>query len=475
MANFKTTIITKKGHALMAKLSANVATMKFTKVCSSDFDYSNLNNSELEQVITFKNLKQTVLPDLITVVNTATVKVSATITNTNLSEGYYLRTIGLFALDPDDGEILYSITPTTEADYMAADNGITKSGISLDLLTTISNSENVSLEVDPNAMISAETFNNVVGNVSDLENGGTNLVDGINKNTAQLNDLANLNLFINGGFSVWQRGTSFSTNGYTADRWMYDVEGDDKGKIVRHANGGVQIKLISNKRFWFMQRIELNQELKNIFSNSTVTLSFYVTTSAGVKISPYIRVWSPSRNANIFLKSYEAKATRQLIECQITLGDLSSDDWLGIDIFRIEEDNKFTVGDDLYIRFENAKFELGSKATPFVPRPYGEELALCQRYYQKIKFISKVYDSQNLAIGMTFSTTMRTTPTINVKGLNSSDFNTMDKYGSGDCKLTGSLTYYADNFSVYNVVSSVAEFEVGYMYGGILVLDGEIY
>ncbi|CAG9711535.1 hypothetical protein [Clostridium neonatale] len=46
---------------------------------------------------------------------------------------------------------------------------------------------------------------------------------------------------------------------------MYDVEGDDKGKIVRHANGGVQIKLISNKRFWFMQRIELNQELKNIF------------------------------------------------------------------------------------------------------------------------------------------------------------------------------------------------------------------
>lgn len=196
---------------------------------------------------------------------------------------------------------------------------------------------------------------------------------------------SNPSLLINGGFSVWQRGTSFNKgNEYTVDRWMYDVEGDDKGKIVRHTNGGVQIKLISNKRFWFMQRIELNQELKNIFSNSTVTLSFYVTTSAGVKISPYIRVWSPSRNANIFLKSYEAKATRQLIECQITLGDLSSDDWLGIDIFRIEEDNKFTVGDDLYIRFENAKLELGTKATQFVPRLYGEELALCKRYYEPL-------------------------------------------------------------------------------------------
>lgn len=192
MANFKTTIITKKGHALMAKLSANVATMKFTKVCSSDFDYSNLNNSELEQVVTFKNLKQTVLPDLIKVVNTTTVKVNATITNTNLTEGYYLRTIGLFALDPDEGEILYSITPTSEADYMAADNGITKSGISLDLLTTISNSENVNLEIDPNATISADTFYNVVGDVAALENEGSNLVDGINKNTTQLNEKISL-------------------------------------------------------------------------------------------------------------------------------------------------------------------------------------------------------------------------------------------------------------------------------------------
>jgi hypothetical protein len=264
-------------------------------------------------------------------------------------------------------------------------------------------------------------------------------------NTTQLKDLANLNLFINGGFSVWQRGTSFSTNGYTADRWMYDVEGDDKGKIVRHANGGVQIKLISNKRFWFMQRIELNQELKNIFSNSTVTLSFYVTTSAGVKISPYIRVWSPSRNANIFLKSYEAKATRQLIECQITLGDLSSDDWLGIDIFRIEEDNKFTVGDDLYIRFENAKFELGSKATPFVPRLYGEELALCQRFYYEEnwsnvvnKVLFKIATSNCDRGSVCFPVTMRINPTLSITWSDETESHAEYIQGKGYDSLTTS-------------------------------------
>ncbi|WP_455737887.1 hyaluronate lyase N-terminal domain-containing protein, partial [Clostridium neonatale] len=42
-----------------------------------------------------------------------------------------------------------------------------------------------------------------------------NLTESVADNTASLKDLANLNLFINGGFSVWQRGTSFSTNGYT--------------------------------------------------------------------------------------------------------------------------------------------------------------------------------------------------------------------------------------------------------------------
>lgn len=286
-------------------------------------------------------------------------------------------------------------------------------------------------------------------------------------NTTQLKDLANLNLFINGGFSVWQRGTSFSTNGYTADRWMYDVEGDDKGKIVRHANGGVQIKLISNKRFLFMQRIELNQELKNIFSNSTVTLSFYVTTSAGVKISPYIRVWSPSRNANIFLKSYEAKATRQLIECQITLGDLSSDDWLGIDIFRIEEDNKFTVGDDLYIRFENAKLELGTKATPFVPRPYGEELALCQRYYisDSFSFRESVPTTTVWDKFIPIRPYMRIVPTINASMYNTNDQNTL-----------------LDNikFSVYrgnnlNFWSDIQMLEAGVQYSVYYSLDAEIY
>ena len=351
-----------------ADLNNNIATANTTKTA-------------LETATTNANNKKNEVNTAITNATNKIIEVNTSITNANASKT---------ALDSSKEIADTSKSNLDSANTLAEANieELNKLGDVTDLAIQVqTNTNNISdLEADKTDILTTIGTENMGTTTTTLKGAIAEHENQINDNTTQLNDLANTNLFINGGFSVWQRGTSFNKgNEYTVDRWMYDVEGDDKGKIVRHANGGVQIKLISNKRFWFMQRIELNQELKNIFSNSTVTLSFYVTTSAGVKISPYIRVWSPSRNANIFLKSYEAKATRQLIECQITLGDLSSDDWLGIDIFRIEEDNKFTVGDDLYIRFENAKLELGTKATPFVPRLFGEELALCQRYYQTVK------------------------------------------------------------------------------------------
>ena len=37
---------------------------------------------------------------------------------------------------------------------------------------------------------------------------------------ALIQDPPDNNLFINGGFNVWQRGTSLTTGGFTADRWQ---------------------------------------------------------------------------------------------------------------------------------------------------------------------------------------------------------------------------------------------------------------
>lgn len=158
MAVFRRTLVTKKGHELIAKLTAGTADIKFTRVCVSDYDYSRYSDNQLEQLTSLNSIKQETTVGEVTVVNNSTVKVRVSIENTELKQGYYLRTIGLYA-KYNDAEILYSVTSANISDYIPAYNNTTHSGININLLTTTSNAENVNIEVDPSAKVTLETFN----------------------------------------------------------------------------------------------------------------------------------------------------------------------------------------------------------------------------------------------------------------------------------------------------------------------------
>lgn len=166
MASFKSTIITQKGHNLMAKLSAGTATMSFTKIKSSDHDYSALTSSQLEALVSIDNIKQEVLVNEVTRINDASVKVSGSILNTSLTTGYYIKTIALYANDPDEGEILYSITVANESDWMPPYNNVSSASILIDLITVVSNAENVTIDVNPNAIVTITQFNEFKDNVN---------------------------------------------------------------------------------------------------------------------------------------------------------------------------------------------------------------------------------------------------------------------------------------------------------------------
>jgi hypothetical protein len=62
------------------------------------------------------------------------------------------------------------------------------------------------------------------------------------------------------------------------------------------------------------------------------------------------------------------------------------------------------------------KLEVGSTATPFIARQYGEELALCQRYYNYhpagMKVHAFIYSSVIKIAEVNFPTTMRASPTV---------------------------------------------------------------
>lgn len=126
MAEFSKLVITSKGQALIAKMLAGSGNVEFTKICASSTQYT---ENQLQALIALSGIQQTSLISKITRTNDVAIKVEAAFTNTGLKSGYYMRTLGLYALDPDVGEILYAATVETSGNcYMPPYNGVTVSG-----------------------------------------------------------------------------------------------------------------------------------------------------------------------------------------------------------------------------------------------------------------------------------------------------------------------------------------------------------
>lgn len=166
MAEFKQLIITDRGQALMAKMLAGAGNVRFTKISVSDTTYT---DGQLPGLTALSSIKQTTLISKVIRTNNVAVQVEGAVTNSDLVSGYYMRTIGLYAIDPDLGEILYAVTIATQAGYMPPYNGITVSGAYFKLVTTVSNASSVSLNVDPAAVATIGDIVDLQNQISDLQ------------------------------------------------------------------------------------------------------------------------------------------------------------------------------------------------------------------------------------------------------------------------------------------------------------------
>lgn len=166
MSEFRQLIITNKGQSLMAKLIAGKANVTFTKVAASATTY---NDSQIPALTALSNIKQQVAVSKITRINSVAVQVDAAMENSALTTGYYMNSIGLYANDPDDGEILYAVAGANVGAYMPPYNGITVSGAYLKLVTTVSNASNVSMTVDPAAVATVGDINALQAEITDIQ------------------------------------------------------------------------------------------------------------------------------------------------------------------------------------------------------------------------------------------------------------------------------------------------------------------
>ena len=142
-------VITAAGQQLMARMIAGTSTATFTKIQTSDHDYS---GATLEDLTSLSDVKQTALVSKVERTDTTLVEVMAAIDNALIETGYYVKALGLFAKDSDNVEILYAVSiDTTNPDYMPAYGGKTVTGISYRLNTKVDVSSQVTIEVNPAA------------------------------------------------------------------------------------------------------------------------------------------------------------------------------------------------------------------------------------------------------------------------------------------------------------------------------------
>ena len=125
MAAFPKMTLTNAGQALQTKVLAG-ATLTFTRIALGD---GQLNGQPISPLTALISQKATVEVDSVRVVNTSTAQVAGFFSNADISTGFWWRETGVFAQDPDVGEVLYGYTNAGDAgDYIptVADNRVEK-------------------------------------------------------------------------------------------------------------------------------------------------------------------------------------------------------------------------------------------------------------------------------------------------------------------------------------------------------------
>ena len=157
MAEWSNATMTDVGAALQAKVNAGKTKLTFTKIKVGS-GVNATNPLVLTDVISSK----WETTNFVVKLEGKIVSVDTVITNTGVHEAFRMSEIGLFAQDPDKGEILYAYLTDPEPDRMPAESGSVVVSQELTIGMVFSNTGNVSLTVNMGALATREQLTEAV-------------------------------------------------------------------------------------------------------------------------------------------------------------------------------------------------------------------------------------------------------------------------------------------------------------------------
>lgn len=313
------------------------------------------------------------------------------------------------------------------------------------------------------------------------------------------------NILYNGGFSIGQRGTSFTgvtTSQYTLDRWNYNSTNDETVTIEQasdHPTGAGQSLKVTvttadasitgfTKIEQKLEGFDVQQLRYGTASAKSVTISFWVKSSVtgDAAITLYSYGGDDNIGSTITINSANTWEKKTVTFVGETGSTINNDNTVAL-ILSIglscgsaytTTDNTswgtYSTGRLLYgqtlnvlgttsatFQLADVQLEVGSVATEFEHRSYGEELALCQRYYYTNQrwniWSGYVVNAENYFENAEFPVTMRAVPSISAFRIGSAGFaianptiqqeNITGFYVYSTCNATTNSGYYIFNYN----------------------------
>lgn len=206
-------------------------------------------------------------------------------------------------------------------------------------------------------------------------------------NIGPSNQLGFKNFIINGNFDIWQRGTSgFGTSAvYNADRWWQSsgtTFAYSRGNTSPLAGSQYYMSLSSTTAPGALQQA-IESSIVTKLAGQTVTLSYWIrstTTTVPTTAITYSTstdvLASQTTSISVTTSPGTALVANTWTKQTVTFTVPSST--VGLRISLAGASGSCTVD------YSQIQLELGSVATPFEIKQYGQELALCQRYYYRV-------------------------------------------------------------------------------------------
>lgn len=182
MAEWSNATMTDVGADLQAKVNAGKTKLTFTKIKVGS-GVNATNPLALTDIISSK----WETTNFVVKQEGKIVSVDTFITNNGITEAFRMSEIGLFAQDPDKGEVLYAYLTDPEPDRMPAAGGSVVVSQELTIGMIFSNTGNVSLTVNMGALVTHEQLTEAVKQHNDDENAHGGLLQNLKSQLATHN------------------------------------------------------------------------------------------------------------------------------------------------------------------------------------------------------------------------------------------------------------------------------------------------